>query len=120
MSWPFGVLADALHVPVGVPITARSIFYSGGHSGLVTSIVTGDALYRVLDKPLQTIDGGLGFRWWSQSVDTILNGRLLTTTSISEMPQIDIITGKPQVDARPASAHLAHKILSTGIPKNCG
>ena len=24
---PFGVLADALHVPLGVPITTRNIFF---------------------------------------------------------------------------------------------
>jgi hypothetical protein len=28
--------------------------------------------------------------------------------------------GAPQLDAWPASAHLAHKILSIGIPKGCG
>ena len=27
---------------------------------------------------------------------------------------------EPQVDARPASAHVVYKILSTGIPKDCG
>lgn len=83
---PFGVLADALHIPIGVPVTTpRNILFSGGSSGLVTSIVTTDFLYRVLDQPVQTIDAGLGFRWWGQSVDTILNGRLLPTTSVSGM-----------------------------------
>ncbi len=81
---PFGVLADAMHLPLGVPITTRNIFYSGGHTGVVTSIVTGDFLYRVLDQPNQTIDGGLGFRFWDVSADTILNGRLLPTISVSD------------------------------------
>jgi hypothetical protein len=81
---PFGVLADAMHLPLGVPLTTRNIFYSGGNTGVVTSIVTGDFLYRVLDQPVQTIDGGLGFRFWDVSADTILNGRLLPTTSVSD------------------------------------
>ncbi len=82
----FGIFADALHLPLGFPITTpHNIFFSGGNSSLVTSIVTGDFLYRVLDQPAQTIDGGLGFRWWGQSADTTLNGRLLPTTSVSEI-----------------------------------
>ncbi len=80
----FGVLADAMHLPLGVPLTTRNIFYSGGQTGVVTSIVTGDFLYRVLDQPVQTIDGGLGFRFWDVSADTILNGRLLPTISVSD------------------------------------
>jgi hypothetical protein len=31
-----------------------------------------------------------------------------------------IFEREPQVDARSASAHLMHKILSTDIPKDCG
>lgn len=81
---PFGVLADAMHLPLGVPVTTRNIFFSGGHTGLVTSIVTADFLYRVLDQPVQTIDGGLGFRWWGVIADTILTGRLLPTISVNE------------------------------------
>jgi hypothetical protein len=80
---PFGVLADAMHLPLGVPVTTRNIFFSGGNTGVVASIVTGDFLYRVLDQPVQTIDGGLGFRFWGISTDTILNGRLLPTISVS-------------------------------------
>jgi hypothetical protein len=81
---PFGVLADAMHLPLGVPVTTRNIFFSGGHTGLVTSIVTADFLYRVLDQPVQTIDAGLGFRWWGVMADTILTGRLLPTTHVNE------------------------------------
>jgi hypothetical protein len=81
---PFGVLADALHIPLGIPITTRNIFFSGGNTGLVTSIVTSDFLYRLLDPPAQTIDGGLGFRFWGISADTILSGRgPLPTVSVS-------------------------------------
>ena len=82
---PFAVLADALHVPLGVPVTTRDALFSGGNSSVVASVVTADLLYRVLDQPTQTIDGGLGFRWWGISADTILNGRLLPTTSFSTM-----------------------------------
>jgi hypothetical protein len=81
---PFGVLADALHIPLGVPITTRNIFFSGGNVGVVQSTVTADFLYRVLEQPVQTIDGGLGFRFWGISTDTILNGRdSIPTVSVS-------------------------------------
>ncbi len=81
---PFGILADAMHVPLGVPITTRNIFFSGGNTGVVMSQVTGDFLYRVLDQPSQTIDGGLGFRVWDVSTDTILNGiGFIPTVSVS-------------------------------------
>jgi hypothetical protein len=72
---PFGVLADALHIPLGVPVTTRNIFFSGGNVGVVQSTVTTDVLYRLLDQPNQRIDGGLGFRFWKISTDIILNGR---------------------------------------------
>lgn len=81
---PFGILADAIHFPAGVPITTRNIFFSGGNTGVVMGVVTGDLLYRVLDQPIQTIDGGLGFRFWGVSADTILNGRaFIPTVSVS-------------------------------------
>jgi hypothetical protein len=81
---PFGILADAQHIPLGVPITTRNIFFSGGNTGVVLSVVTGDFLYRVLDQPSQTIDGGLGFRFWDVSTDTILNGKgFIPTISVS-------------------------------------
>ncbi len=77
---PFGVLADALHIPLSVPVTTRNIFFSGGTVGVVQSTVTADFLYRVLDQPIQTIDAGLGFRFWNISTDTILNGRAFIPT----------------------------------------
>jgi hypothetical protein len=80
---PFGVLGDAMHLPLGVPVTTRNVFYSGGHTGLVVSIGTGSLLYRVVDQPVQTIDGGLGFRSWGVAADVILNAALLPTTSFS-------------------------------------
>ena len=49
-------------------------------TGVVMSVVTGDLLYRLLDHPSQTIDGGLGFRFWGVSTDTILNGRAFIPT----------------------------------------
>jgi hypothetical protein len=77
---PFGVLADGLHLPLGVPITTRNIFFSGGSSAVVLNVATGDALYRLLDQPWQTVDAGLGFRFWGASAETTLNGRLLVPT----------------------------------------
>lgn len=76
----FGVLADGLHIPLDVPITTRNIFFSGGTSSVVLDVATGDALYRVLDQPAQTVDAGLGFRFWGASTVTTLNGRFLVPT----------------------------------------
>ena len=83
---PFGILADGLHIPLGVPITTpRGIFFSGGSSAVVLNVATGDFLYRLFERPGQTIDGGLGFRWWGASADTTLVGRgPLPTVSVSE------------------------------------
>jgi hypothetical protein len=78
---PFGVLVDALHLPLGVGVTTRNILFSGGSTSMVTDIVTGDFLYRVLDQPDRRIDAGLGFRFWGMSTHTTLNGALLPTTS---------------------------------------
>jgi hypothetical protein len=80
---PFGVLGDAMHLPLGVPVTTRNVFYSGGQTGLVVSIGTGSLLYRVVDQPVQSIDGGLGFRSWGVTADVILDAALLPTTSVS-------------------------------------
>jgi hypothetical protein len=82
---PFGLLGDALHVPLSVPITTRNIFFSGGSSDVLLSVVTGDLIYRLLDRPNQTIDGGLGFRVWGASADTTLTGRgLIPTTTVDD------------------------------------
>jgi hypothetical protein len=81
---PFGILADGMHIPLGVPITTRNIFFSGGNSAVVLDVATGDFLYRLFERPAQTIDGGLGFRWWGASADTTLVGRgPVPTVSIS-------------------------------------
>jgi hypothetical protein len=72
---PFGIFADGLHIPLGVPITTRNIFFSGGSSAVVLNVATGDFLYRLFERPGQAIDGGLGFRWWGASADTTLVGR---------------------------------------------
>lgn len=82
---PFGILADGLHIPLGVPITTHNIFFSGGNSAVVLNVATGDFLYRLFDRSAQTIDGGLGFRWWGASADTTLVGRgPVPTLSVSE------------------------------------
>ncbi|HTW54721.1 MAG TPA: hypothetical protein VME45_22725 [Stellaceae bacterium] len=77
---PFGVLADGLHVPLVVPITTRNIFFRGGSSAAMLNVATGDALYRLLDQPGQTVDAGLGFRFWDASTVTTLYGRFLVPT----------------------------------------
>ncbi len=80
---PFGVLGDAMHVPVGTNITTRNVYYSGGKAALTTNIGTGSLLYRVVDQPVQAIDGGLGFRSWGVTADLTLNGALLPTASLN-------------------------------------
>jgi hypothetical protein len=74
---PFGVLADGLHIPIVVPITTRNIFFRGGSSADVLDVATGDALYRLIDQPGQTVDAGFGFRFWGASTVTTLYGRSL-------------------------------------------
>ena len=87
---PFGILADGLHIPLGVPITTpRGILFSGGSSAVVLNVATGDFLYRLFERPGQTIDGGLGFRWWGASADTTLVGRgPLPSPSVSEFGKL--------------------------------
>lgn len=103
---PFGILADAMHVPLGVPITTRNIFFSGGNTGVVMSQVTGDFLYRVLDQPSQTIDAGLGFRFWDVSTDTILNG-------IGFVPTVSVSRSGSWAD--PLIAARYHRALGNGF-----
>jgi hypothetical protein len=80
---PFSLLGDALHVPLGVPITTRNIFFSGGKAGLTTNTGTAVLLYHVLNQPVQSLDAGAGFRAWAFYSDLTLNGRLLPTVSVS-------------------------------------
>jgi hypothetical protein len=85
---PFGVLTDGIHVPVVVPITTRNLFFSGGSTAVVLNVATGDALYRVLDQPWQTVDAGLGFRHWGASTVTTLFARpLLQALSLVQTQQ---------------------------------
>jgi hypothetical protein len=85
---PFGVLTDGLHVPVVVPITTRNLFFSGGSTAVVLNVAAGDALYRVLDQPWQTVDAGLGFRHWGASTVTTLFARpLLQALSLVQTQQ---------------------------------
>jgi hypothetical protein len=74
---PFGLLADGLHVPLVVPVTTRGVLFSSGSSAVVLNVATGDALYRVLDQPGQTVDAGLGFRFWGASTVNTLFARPL-------------------------------------------
>ena len=86
---PFGILADGMHIPLGVPITTRNIFFSGGSSAVVLDVATGDFLYRVFERAAQTIDAGLGFRFWGGSADTTLVGRgSVGTQSVNEFEKM--------------------------------
>ena len=53
---PFGILADGLHIPLGVPITTpRGILFSGGSSAVVLNVATGDFLYRLFERRLSLV-----------------------------------------------------------------
>jgi hypothetical protein len=100
---PFGVLADGLHVPLTVPVTTRGILFSSGSSAVVLNVATGDALYRLLDQPVQTIDAGLGFRHWGVSTVTTLFARpLLQSLSLLQTQQVNASGGwtDPLIAAR--------------------
>jgi len=80
---PFSLLGDVIHLPVGTNITTRNVFYEGGNASLTANIGTADFLYHVLDQPVQSIDGGVGFRAWGVSAGLTLNGGLLPTANVT-------------------------------------
>lgn len=80
---PFSLLGDVLHLPVGTNITTRNVFFQGGSASLTTNIGTAVFLYHAVEQPMQSIDGGVGFRSWGFSTRLTLNGGLLPTTSVN-------------------------------------
>jgi hypothetical protein len=93
---PFSLLGDVLHVPVGTNITTRNLFFQGGSASLTTNIGTAVFLYHAVDQPVQSLDGGVGFRAWGVSSNLTLNGGLLPTTSVSRAAE----WGDPLIAAR--------------------
>jgi hypothetical protein len=80
---PFGLLGDAIHLPVGTNITTHDILYQGGNATLRATTGTGVILYRALEDPVQFADAGLGFRTWGFSMNVDLNAGLIPATSVS-------------------------------------
>jgi hypothetical protein len=80
---PFGLLGDALHVPVSADITTRNVFFSGGNAALITDTGTALLLYRALEAPTQYADLGAGFRAWGFSTNLTLNPGILQGASVN-------------------------------------
>jgi hypothetical protein len=84
---PFGLLGEALHLPVGTSITTRNVFFSGGSASLITNEGTADFFYHVLAGPAQSLDAGIGFRPWSFTAELSLNGRIARSVRITQSAQ---------------------------------
>jgi hypothetical protein len=80
---PFSLLGDIIHLPVGTNITTRNVFFNGGSAALTANIGTALFLYHAVDQPIQSLDGGIGFRAWGISSELTLNGGLLPTVSVN-------------------------------------
>jgi hypothetical protein len=80
---PFSLLGDVIHLPVGTNITTRNVFFNGGSASLTPNIGTAVLLYHAVDQPVQSLDGGVGFRAWGVSSGLTLNGGLLPTISVN-------------------------------------
>jgi hypothetical protein len=70
---PFGLLGDALHIPVGTGLKTRDIAFSGGNADLIADTGTALLLYRGIEAPNQYADLGVGFRSWGFSANLTLN-----------------------------------------------
>jgi hypothetical protein len=80
---PFGLLGDAIHLPVGTDITTRNVLFNGGKAALIADNGTALLLYRALDKPGQYADLGVGFRAWGFSANLTLNPGILPGQSVN-------------------------------------
>ena len=80
---PFSLLGDVIHLPVGTNITTRNVFFNGGNASLTANIGTAVLLFHAVDQPVQSLDGGVGFRAWGVSSELTLNGGLLPTMSVN-------------------------------------
>ena len=93
---PFSLLGDVIHLPVGTNVTTRNVFFNGGSAALTANIGTAVFLYHAVEQPVQSLDGGVGFRAWGVSSEVTLNGGLLPTTSVSRSAE----WGDPLIAAR--------------------
>ena len=93
---PFSLVGDIIHLPVGTDITTRNVFFNGGSASLTASIGTAVFLYHAVEQPVQSLDGGVGFRAWGISSGLTLNGGLLPTTSVNRSAE----WGDPLIAAR--------------------
>jgi hypothetical protein len=93
---PFSLLGDVIHLPVGANIATRNVFFNGGNASLTTNIGTAVFLFHAVDQPVQSLDGGVGFRAWGVSSELTLNGGLLPTISVNRSAE----WGDPLIAAR--------------------
>ena len=93
---PFSLLGDVIHLPVGTNVTTRNVFYSGGSASLTANIGTAVFLYHAVEQPVQSLDGGIGFRAWGVSSEVTLNGGLLPTVGTNRSSE----WGDPLIAAR--------------------
>ena len=93
---PFSLLGDVIHLPVGANIATRNVFFNGGNASLTTNIGTAALLFHAVDQPVQSLDGGVGFRAWGVSSELTLNGGLLPTISVNRSAE----WGDPLIAAR--------------------
>jgi len=77
----FGVFVDYIHAPLRAGITTRNDLFNSGTAKVAMNIATVDFLYRVVDRPEQHLDAGVGVRPWGITSTLSLNaGRLPATT----------------------------------------
>ena len=93
---PFSLLGDIIHLPVGTDITTRDVFFNGGSASLTANIGTAVFLYHAVEQPVQSLDGGVGFRAWGISSGLTLNGGLLPTMNVNRSAE----WGDPLIAAR--------------------
>ncbi len=82
---PFGLLGDALHIPLGTGITTPRDLFSGGHAELIQNTGTALLLYRFAEQPTQYADFGVGFRAWAFTANLTLNPGRLPGASANQM-----------------------------------
>jgi hypothetical protein len=97
---PFGLLGDAIHLPVGTDITTRNVFFNGGNAALIADTGTALFIYRAFDHPGQYADFGVGFRAWGFSADLNLNPGILPRASVNRSASwVDpLIGGRYHID----------------------
>ena len=97
---PLSLLGGAIHLPVGTDITTRNVLFNGGNAGLIADAGTATLLYRMLDKPGQFADLGVGFRAWGFSTNVTLNPGILPGQSFNRSASwVDpLIAGRYHID----------------------